>query len=51
MRINSNVTAMMSYNSLSKTDNAMGKNLEKLSTGLKINRASDDAAGQAFLRE
>lgn len=33
---------------LSGTDNAISKNLEKLSTGLRINRAADDAAGLAI---
>lgn len=36
---------MVSQASLFKTNRALGKNLEKLSTGLRVNRASDDAAG------
>lgn len=40
--------AMGSYNSLNRTDSAINKSLEKLSTGLRINRAGDDAAGLAI---
>jgi flagellin len=45
MRIYNNVNATNVQNSLSLTNKAMQKSLEKLSTGLRINRASDDAAG------
>ena len=45
MRINHNVSAMTTQNSLFKVNRDMSKSLEKLSTGLRINRASDDAAG------
>jgi flagellin len=45
MRINHNVSAMVTQGSLFKVNNSMAKSLEKLSTGLRINRASDDAAG------
>ncbi len=48
MRINHNISAMITQGSLFKTQNALGKSLEKLSTGLRINRASDDAAGLAI---
>lgn len=44
-RINHNVTAMVTGNSLNQVDRSLQKSLEKLSTGLRINRASDDAAG------
>jgi flagellin len=47
MRINHNISAMIAQGTLSKTDRALNKDLEKLSTGLRINRASDDAAGLA----
>lgn len=40
--------AVSSYNSLTRTDNSINKSLEKLSTGLRINRAGDDAAGLAI---
>jgi flagellin len=45
LRINSNVSAMNAYRNLSVSDSAMSKSLEKLSSGLRINRAADDAAG------
>ena len=45
MRINHNIPAMITQGSLFRVGRALGKNLEKLSTGLRINRASDDAAG------
>lgn len=48
MRIVSNIAAMNTHRVLSGTDNAMNKNLEKLSSGLRINRAADDAAGLAI---
>lgn len=47
MRINHNVSSMITQSSLKQADQAMSKSLEKLSTGLRINRASDDAAGLA----
>jgi flagellin len=48
MQINTNVAALNSYRNLSNTQNALGKSLEKLSSGLRINRAADDAAGLAI---
>ena len=45
MRINHNVAAMVAQNSGRTQNNNLRKSLEKLSTGLRINRASDDAAG------
>ena len=45
MRINQNIAAFNSYRNLSNTNNVMGKSLEKLSSGFRINRAADDAAG------
>ncbi|MCI9357643.1 MAG: flagellin [Lachnospiraceae bacterium] len=48
MRIQHNITALNSYNKLNTNNNAVGKNLEKLSSGYKINRAGDDAAGLAI---
>ncbi|MFP4522562.1 MAG: flagellin [Fibrobacterota bacterium] len=45
MRINHNIAAMTGHGSLVKTNRSLGKSIEKLSTGLRINRASDDAAG------
>ncbi len=48
MRIYHNIPALTAYNSLSSTNNAMEKTIEKLSTGLRINSAADDAAGFAI---
>ncbi|MBK5223999.1 MAG: flagellin [Acidimicrobiia bacterium] len=45
MRINQNISALNSYRNLSNTNTVMGKSLEKLSSGFRINRAADDAAG------
>ena len=44
-RINQNIAAFNSFRNLSSTNNMMGKSLEKLSSGFRINRAADDAAG------
>ena len=48
MRINHNLSALNSWRQITLTDNDMKKTLERLSSGLKINRASDDAAGLAI---
>jgi flagellin len=45
LRINQNIAANNSYRNLSVTDGQMQKSLEKLSSGFRINRAADDAAG------
>jgi flagellin len=45
MRVNNNIYAQNSYRNLSNTNNSLGKAIEKLSSGLRINRAADDAAG------
>ena len=45
MRINQNIAAFNAYRNLSMTNAALSKNLEKLSSGYRINRAADDAAG------
>jgi flagellin len=45
LRINTNIMAMNTHRSMKATDVALSKSLEKLSSGLRINRASDDAAG------
>lgn len=45
LRINQNIAAMNAYRNLSVTDGQMAKSLEKLSSGFRINRAADDAAG------
>ena len=48
MVIQHNISAINSYRNLSINQNALSKNLEKLSSGYKINRAGDDAAGLAI---
>lgn len=48
MVIQHNISALNSYRNLSVNQNALSKNLEKLSSGYKINRAADDAAGLAI---
>lgn len=45
MRINSNSMAINAYRNLSTNNMSLGKSLEKLSSGFRINRAADDAAG------
>jgi flagellin len=44
-RINHNIPAMITGNALRQVDRDLQKSLERLSTGMRINRASDDAAG------
>ena len=44
MRIQHNIAALNSYRNLTGNNNAVSKNLEKLSSGYRINRAGDDAA-------
>ena len=48
LRINTNSDAFNSYRNLSVTQGQMSKSLEKLSSGFRINRAADDAAGLAI---
>ena len=48
MRIQHNIAAMNAYRQYSNNTSAVSKNLEKLSSGYKINRAGDDAAGLAI---
>ena len=48
MRIQHNIMAMNSYRNYTSNTSALAKNLEKLSSGYKINRAGDDAAGLAI---
>ncbi|MFL6142331.1 MAG: flagellin [Labedaea sp.] len=45
LRINNNIAAMNAYRNLSSNDKLMQNSLEKLSSGLRINKAADDAAG------
>jgi len=48
MRIQHNITALNAHRNLTNNNSSVGKNLEKLSSGYKINRAGDDAAGLAI---
>ncbi|MDQ0299546.1 flagellin [Salibacterium salarium] len=48
MKINSNIQALNAYRNLNQNQTELSKNLEKLSSGLRINKASDDAAGLAI---
>lgn len=48
MRVYHNIPALFTYNSLSTTNDQLQKSINKLSTGLRINSAADDAAGLAI---
>ncbi|HQF92137.1 MAG TPA: flagellin [Synergistaceae bacterium] len=48
MRIYHNIPALQTYDALSVTNRALAKSVNKLSTGLRINSAADDAAGLAI---
>ena len=45
LRINQNIEATNAYRNLSVTQNQLSKSMERLSSGLRINRAADDASG------
>ncbi|MFD0957917.1 flagellin N-terminal helical domain-containing protein, partial [Paenibacillus chungangensis] len=47
MRINHNITALNTHRNMGLNNASAGKAMEKLSSGLRINRAADDAAGLA----
>lgn len=47
MRVNHNLEALGAWGALSRTNSAMSKTLKRLSTGLRVNSAADDAAGLA----
>lgn len=46
--INTNITSMIAQQNLNSSENSLSTSIERLSSGLKINSASDDAAGQAI---
>ena len=48
MVVNNNIPALQAFNAVSATTNALQKSIAKLSTGLRINSAADDAAGLAI---
>ncbi len=47
MRIQHNITALTAANKLKANENSVSKNIQKLSSGYRINSAADDAAGLA----
>lgn len=51
MRINHNISALKANNQLSRTNLALDTSLERLSSGYRINKAADDAAGMAISRK
>lgn len=51
MRINTNITALVANSHLQANDTMLGKTLERLSSGYKINRSADDSAGMAIASE
>ena len=50
MRINYNVSAMIANSALNTNDNAVSQSIERLSSGLKINHAKDNASGLAMAK-
>ncbi|MFH2091055.1 MAG: flagellin, partial [Pseudomonadota bacterium] len=48
LRINTNVASLNAHRNMIATDNMLSSSLERLSTGLRINKAADDAAGMAI---
>ncbi len=50
MRVGTNISAMTANNVLKKTDNALTKSMERLSSGLKVNHAKDNPAGVAIAK-
>ena len=48
MRIQTNVESLNAYRNLNNTNRSMSRSMERLSSGFRINRASDDAAGLAI---
>jgi flagellin len=48
MTINTNIASLNAQRNLTKTQNTLGRSLERLSSGLRINSAKDDAAGLAI---
>ena len=51
MRVNCNISAIIANNQLGKAQNAVDIAIERLSSGLKINHAEDDAAGMAISKK
>ena len=51
MRINHNITAMNAYRNLTTINDKIDDSLERLSSGLRINRAADDAQGWLYQKK
>lgn len=51
MRINHNISAITANSQLTRTNSALDKSLERLSSGFRVNKAADDAAGLAISRK
>lgn len=48
LKINTNIAALNAHRSMIKNDSLLGESLERLSTGLRINKAADDSSGMAI---
>ena len=48
LTVNTNMASLIAQKNLNKTNNTLARSIERLSTGLRINRAADDAAGLAL---
>jgi len=48
LKINTNIAALNAHRNMLKTDSGLSKSLERLSSGLRINKAADDASGMAI---
>lgn len=51
MRVNCNISAIIANNQLGKSENSLSQAIERLSSGLKINHAKDDASGMAISKK
>ena len=51
MRVNCNISAIIANNQLSKSEDALSSAIERLSSGLRINKAEDDASGMAISKK
>src|SRR3990172_8062075 len=51
LRIQNNIAALNAHRQLTISDGALSKSLERLSSGYRINRAADDAAGLAISQQ
>ena len=49
--INTNSLSLITQNNINKNQSALSSSIERLSSGLRINSAKDDAAGQAIAKE